>query len=238
MTTQRTEPATRAAGNGESVTAGPGRLHAEAIRSHVTPPDFDDLPQARKRGSIVSTALVKELRDRTGAGIMDSKRALEEAGGNLEKAAEILRQQGIARAGKKAGREARQGLVDTYIHAGGRIGSMVELNCETDFVARTDDFRSLAHDVAMQVVATSPRYVSPDEVGPREREAGLREHGDEKRFLETEVLLAQPFIRDPRRTIGDLVQEAIGKLGENIVIRRVMRFEVGEASSNATVASE
>jgi elongation factor Ts len=186
----------------------------------------------------VSTALVKELRDRTGAGIMDCKRALEEAGGNIEKATEILRQQGIARAGKKAGREARQGLVDTYIHAGGRIGSMVELNCETDFVARTEDFRSLAHDVAMQVVATSPRYVSPDEVSPSDREAGAREHGDERRFLETEVLLAQPFIRDPRRTIGDLVQEAIGKLGENIVVRRVTRFEVGEASGDGAATSE
>ena len=186
----------------------------------------------------MSTALVKELRDRTGAGIMDCKRALEETGGNLEKAVELLRQQGIAKAGQKAGREARQGLVDTYIHAGGRIGAMVELNCETDFVARTDDFRGLAHDVAMQVVATNPRYVSPDEVPDTARQAGVQEHGDEKRFLEAEVLLAQPFIRDPRRTIGDLVQEAIAKLGENIIIRRVTRFEVGEVSGDGVAASE
>ena len=186
----------------------------------------------------MSTSQVKELRERTGAGIMDCKRALEEAGGNLDKAVEILRQQGIARAGKKAGRAARQGLVDTYIHAGGRIGAMVELNCETDFVARTDDFRSLAREVAMQVAASSPRYVSADEVGASAREAGIREHGDEKRFLETEVLLSQTYIRDARRTVGDLVQEAIGKLGENIVVRRVARFEVGELSGSDAASEE
>ena|SRR3712207_5195278 len=186
----------------------------------------------------MSTTLVKELRELTGAGIMDCKRALDDSNGNLEKAAELLRQQGIAKAGKKAGREARQGLIDTYIHAGGRIAAMVELNCETDFVARTDDFRSLAHEIAMQVAATNPAWVNTEDVPEDALATGVKEFGDEKRFHEATVLLAQPFIKDSRRTVGELVQGAIGKLGENIVVRRAVRFEVGEMSGDGAAADE
>jgi elongation factor Ts len=175
----------------------------------------------------ITTQQVKELRDKTGAGIMDSKRALEESGGNIDRAIEILRQQGLAKADKKAGRVAAQGVVEPYIHAGGRIGAIVELNCETDFVARTADFQTLAHDLAMQVAATSPRYVSEDEI-PAEANAVLEsEFGDRKRVLESVSLLDQPFIKDPKFTIRDLIKAQIGKLGENIVVRRFARFEVG-----------
>lgn len=180
----------------------------------------------------MSTALVKELRDRTGAGIMECKRALDEADGNLDKAAEILRQQGIAKAGKKVGREARQGMIATYVHAGGRIAGMVEVNCETDFVARTDDFKALAHDLAMQVVAMNPTFISESDISPEAREAGIAQHGSEKGFLETEVLLNQTFIKDSRRSMNDLVQDAMAKMGENIVVRRAVRFEVGESSGD------
>lgn len=179
----------------------------------------------------MSTQMVKELRQQTGAGIMDCKRALEEAGGNVVKATEILRKQGLAKAEKKMGREAGQGLVHSYIHAGGRIGAMIELNCETDFVARTDDFRSLAHDLAMQAAAVPPRFMTADEVSDEDRKAGIAEFGDEKRFLETAVFMAQPFIKEPRRSIEDVVRDAISKVGENIVVRRVARFEVGEAAN-------
>ena len=170
---------------------------------------------------------VKELRERTGAGIMDCKRALEETGGDMERAAEILKQQGLARAEKKAGRAAMQGIVEPYIHAGGRIGAIVEVNCETDFVARTPDFRALAHDIAMQVAATSPRYVSADEISDDDVAALEQEFGDRKRALEVVSLLDQPFIKDPRVTVRDLIRSQIGKLGENIVVRRFARFEVG-----------
>lgn len=180
----------------------------------------------------MSASLVKELREKTGAGVMECKRALEEAGGSIDKAIEILRQQGVAKAGKKAGREARQGMVATYIHAGGRIGGMVEVNCETDFVARTDDFKALAHDLAMQVVAMNPRFVSVDDISAEDREAGIALHGSEKNFLENEVLLSQTFIKDSRRTMNDLVQDAVAKMGENIVVRRAVRYEVGEVSGD------
>jgi elongation factor Ts len=184
----------------------------------------------------MSTSLVKELREKTGAGVMECKRALDEANGNIDKAIEILRQQGIAKAGKKVGREARQGMVATYVHAGGRIGGMVEVNCETDFVARTDDFKSLAHDLAMQVVAMNPTYVSVEEIPDDARERGIAHYGSEKSFLESEVLLSQTFIKDSRRTMSDLVQDAMAKMGENIVVRRAVRFEVGEASGDAAAA--
>lgn len=186
----------------------------------------------------MSTELVKQLRSMTSAGVMDCKRALDEAGGNLEKAAEILRQQGLARAEKKMGRQASQGLVHTYIHAGGRIGAMIELNCETDFVARTDDFRALAHDLAMQAAAMPPRYVAEGEVSDEDRAAGVSEFGDEKRFLENTVFLSQPFIKEPRRSIDDVVRDAISRVGENIVVRRVARFEVGELVGNQEAEAE
>ena len=172
----------------------------------------------------ISATAVKELREKTGAGIMDCRRALEQAEGDMTRASELLREKGLARASKVAGRVANQGLIDTYIHAGGRIGAMVELNCETDFVARTDLFRSLAHDLAMQVAATAPRYLTTEEATA----AGSDGTGEET------ALLAQPFIKDPRHSIEDLVKEAIGKLGENIVVRRFVRFEVGAVDPGAS----
>lgn len=196
----------------------------------------------------VSAELVKELRARTGAGMMDCKRALDESGGDMEKAVEWLRQKGLATAAKKAGRVAAEGLVHSYIHAGGRIGVLVEVNCETDFVARTDEFRQFVHDVAMQVAATAPRYVRREDVPPeeleREREilrARTLEEGKppqvvdrivegrlEKQFFAQVCLLDQPFIRNPDVTVGQLVKETIAKLGENVVVRRFARFELGE----------
>lgn len=163
----------------------------------------------------VSAQKVKELREQTGAGIMDCKRALEAAGGDTAKAAEILKKQGLARAAKKAERVAGQGVIDAYIHAGGRIGAMVEINCETDFVARTDDFRRLVHDIAMQVAATSPKVV------------GNEPDLDTSNLGEEEILLKQPFIKDPSTTIEELVKNSIARVGENIVIRRFARFELG-----------
>lgn len=178
----------------------------------------------------ISASQVKELRELTGAGIMESKRALEETGGNIQKAVDVLRQRGLAKADKKSGRLAAQGLVEPYIHAGGRIGALVELNCETDFVARTEDFRDLAHDLAMQVAATNPRYLSEDDI-PESDWADLEsEFGDRKRAIEATVFLAQPFIKNPRVSINDLVRAGIGKLGENMVVRRFARFEIGELS--------
>ena len=175
----------------------------------------------------ISAAQVKELRELTGAGIMECKRALEESGGDIRKAEGIILQQGLAKADKKAGRAAQQGLVEPYVHGGGRIASLVEVNCETDFVARTDDFKSLAHDVAMQVAAMAPRYVSADEVPEAEWAELEREFGDRKKAAQAVCLLEQPFIKDPKQTIQDLNKAAIGKLGENVVIRRFARFEVG-----------
>ena len=157
---------------------------------------------------------VKKLRERTGAGIMDCRRALEETGGDEDRAAELLRQQGLERAEKKAGRETRQGLIEAYVHAGGRIGAMVELNCETDFVARNPQFRELAHEIAMQVAAMNPSRVG-DEPGPDGAPSG------------EEALLEQAYIRDPSKTIRDLVRSAIATFGENITIRRFARFELG-----------
>ena len=166
---------------------------------------------------VVSTEAVKELRERTGAGVMDCKRALEEVNGDLDKATEILRQRGLALAEAKAHRVTMQGLVECYIHAGGRIGAMVELNCETDFVARTDSFKALAHDLAMQVAAMGPLSISPDDLPP----------GAEGEPSEL-CLLLQPFIRDPAHTIQDLITEAIAQTKENIQIRRFARFELGQ----------
>lgn len=186
----------------------------------------------------MSATQVKELRDLTGAGVMDCKRALEESGGDIDAAMDILRRQGLAKAEKKMGRKAAEGLIEAYIHAGGRIGSMIELNCETDFVARTDDFKALAHDLALQAAAVPPTYVSESEISSEEREAGIREYGDERRFLESAVFLAQPFIKDQSRTVEEVIREAIGKLGENIVVRRISRFEVGEYSEEEASESE
>jgi elongation factor Ts len=175
----------------------------------------------------VSTAWVKEQRGRTGAGIMDCKRAHEESGGDIDRAVELLRRQGLSKAEKKAGREARQGLIQSYVHQG-RIGVLVEVNCETDFVARTDNFKTLAHELALQVAGASPKYVSADQISDAEREQWLRDYGSEKTFLEATVLMAQPSVRQSNRTIEELVRDAIATIGENIVVRRFVRFELGE----------
>ena len=160
---------------------------------------------------------IKALRDITGAGVMDSKKALEEAEGDLKRAEDILRQQGIASAAKKANRATNQGVIESYIHSGGRIGAMVEVNCETDFVARTDDFQALANNLAMQVAAMSPTYVDESDV-PEDQQADSAQ----------DCLMQQPFIREPSRTVQDMVNETVGKLGENIRVRRFKRFSLGE----------
>lgn len=157
-----------------------------------------------------TTELIKELREITGAGIMECKKALDDAVGDLTKAQQLIKERGLALAEKKAGREAGQGLIDSYVHAG-RIGAMIELNCETDFVARTDDFKTLAREIAMQVAATNPTRISSQEAST---------DGDVP-------LLDQPYIRDASRTVQDLVNETIAKVRENIVIRRFARFELG-----------
>jgi elongation factor Ts len=164
----------------------------------------------------VSAETVKKLRDLTGAGMLDCKKALEKTGGELDKAKEILRKRGLAIAEKKAAQETRQGLVEAYIHPDGRLGALVELNCQTDFVARTDGFRALAHELAMQVAATDPQHIAPDELP-----AGSDGNPEEL------CLLAQPFVRDPSRTIQDLINDTIAKTGENIRVRRFARFHLG-----------
>ncbi len=171
----------------------------------------------------ISPTQVKALREKTGAGVMDCKKALEAAGGDFDRATEILREKGAMTLAKKLERAANQGIVDTYIHAGGRIGAMVELNCETDFVARTEDFRRLAHDIAMQVAAMSPVYIRPDEVEGQDSP-------------EEQVLLKQAFIKDPKFTIEQLIHEAVSKLNENIQIRRFVRFEVGAGQAETNGA--
>jgi elongation factor Ts len=195
---------------------------------------------------------VKELRDKTGAGFMDCKKALSEAGGDLDQAVRWLREKGLAVAAKKAGRVTSEGLIGTYLHAGGRIGVLVEVNCETDFVAKTPDFQGLVKELAMQVAAASPalpRYVRREEVPPevveQEREiyraqaksSGKPDKVIEKivdgkvdKFLSDICLLEQPFIRDPEKTVKDIVAEAIAKLGENINVRRFARFQLGESA--------
>jgi len=183
----------------------------------------------------VTTEQIRTLREQTGAGIMDAKRALEQAEGDAKKATEILRQQGLAKAGKKSDRAVNEGLVDYYIHGQGRIGALVEINCETDFVARTEDFKALTHDIAMQVAAASPQYVTVDQIAEGDYAKLESDFGDRDAAIKAVVLLEQPFIKDPKKTIGDLVKEAISKLGENIVVRRVARFELGEEIGKAEI---
>lgn len=164
----------------------------------------------------IPASLVKELRERTAAGILDCKNALEEAGGDIERAIEVLKERGATIAEKKVHRATSQGLVECYIHAGGRIAAMVEVNCETDFVARTEVFKTLAHDLAMQVAATVPLAVDEEDF-PSDAEGNPEEL----------CLLRQPFIKDPARTVQQVVQDAITATGENIRVRRFARFELG-----------
>ncbi len=195
----------------------------------------------------ISAKVVKELRDKTGAGFMDCKKALEEANGDIEKAIEILKKKGIAKAAKKASRTASEGLIGSYIHHGGKIGVLVEVNCETDFVARTEDFKNLVNEIAMQIAASSPLYVKrediPEDVLEKEKEvfrAQALESGKPEKIIDKIVngkmekyykevcLLEQPYIRDDEKTVQDLINEAIAKLGENIVVKRFVRFVIGE----------
>ncbi len=164
----------------------------------------------------ISTEMVKELRSQSGAGIMECRNVLLEVKGDVEKALQILKEKGLIKAEKKAKRATAEGLVEAYIHIGGRIGAMVEVNCETDFVARTDEFKELAHNVAMQVAALSPQFITKEEV-PEGAEIEP----------ETACLLLQPYIRDPSKTVQDVVVETIAKVGENIKVSRFARFELG-----------
>ena len=167
----------------------------------------------------IPTSSIKELREQSGAGIMDCRKALLEAGGDMEKALDILKQRNLLLVEKKAKRSTTQGLVEAYVHTGGRIGALVEVNCETDFVGRTDEFKVLAHELAMQVTALCPQFISEEEIP----------EGDD---VEPQVacLLLQPYIKDPTKTIQDIINETIAKTGENIKVNRFARFELGESS--------
>lgn len=195
----------------------------------------------------VNASAVKELREKTGAGMLDCKKALEETNGDLTKAIEFLREKGLAAAANKAGRIATEGVVESYIHGGGRIGVIVEINCETDFVAKTDQFKEFARDIAMHIAASNPRYVRREEVAAEEIEKekeilkaqALNEGKPEKivekmvegrigKFYEEFCLMEQAFIKDPDKTIATLLNEKISTIGENITIRRFVRYELGE----------
>ncbi|MEL7566353.1 MAG: translation elongation factor Ts [Dehalobacterium sp.] len=202
---------------------------------------------------MITAAMVKELRERTGAGMMDCKKALTETDGNMDKAIEFLREKGLAAAAKKAGRIAAEGLVESYIHGGGRIGVLVEVNCETDFVAKTDEFRQLCRDIAMQVAASKPEFVSRDEIAQeviaKEKEIiraqALNEgkpanvvdkmvDGRIEKYYKEVCLLEQPFIKESDKTVQDLITEKISKIGENISVRRFVRFQVAEGIEKKT----
>ena len=195
----------------------------------------------------ITAALVKELRDRSGVGMMECKKALVETGGNIDKAFDYLRKAGAAKALKKEGREAKEGVVISYIHPGAKLGVLLELNCETDFVAKTEDFVNLGNDIAMHIAATDPLAVSSedisDEVIAKEKEiysdqakktnkpAKIIEkmvEGRLKKFFKENVLIEQDFVKDPNKTIKDIITDTVGKLGENIVVSRFGRFQLGE----------
>jgi elongation factor Ts len=197
----------------------------------------------------ITAALVKKLRDATGAGMMECKAALTEAGGNLDEATTILRKRGLATATKKAGRSTNEGIIGHYIHMGGKIGVLVEVNCESDFVARTEDFQNLAREIAMHIAAASPQYVRredvPADVVDRERAIYRSQMEGQNKppavidkivegklggFYEQVCLVDQPSVRDPKMTIGQLVQQAIAKMGENIAVPRFARFKLGETA--------
>jgi elongation factor Ts len=194
----------------------------------------------------ITTSMVKELREATAAGVLDCKKALEASGGDVEKAKAYLLEKGIAAAAKKANREVKEGLIEAYVHTGGRVGALIELDCETDFVARTEEFKALAHDLAMQIVAAKPLYLAPEDIPPevleeetnnyraQARDAGKPEHileriveGKLQKYYQEACLMRQPFIRDDDLTVQDVLTQTIAKLGENIVVRRFARFELG-----------
>ena len=195
----------------------------------------------------ITASDVKTLREKTGAGMMDCKKALTEANGDMEKAIELLREKGLAAAVKKSGRIAAEGIVDSYIHLGGKIGVLLEVNCETDFVAKTDEFRALVKDIAMQIAAANPKYLRKEDVDTAElekereilRAQALNEGKPEKivdkmvegriqKYYKEVCLLEQPFVKDPDKSVQDLVTEKIAKIGENISVRRFARYEMGE----------
>lgn len=192
----------------------------------------------------ISAKQVNELRQKTGTGLLECKKALTEAGGDIEKAETILRKKGVATAAKKAGRATSEGLIESYIHLGGKVGVLLEINCETDFVAKTDDFKALARDICLQIAAAMPLYVSREEVPSEEIErekeiaasqaAGKPPHAVDKivegkldKYFAGICLLEQPFVKNPDLTIRDLLNEKVSKLGENIVIRRFVRYQIG-----------
>ncbi len=194
-----------------------------------------------------TTEQIKKLRELTGAGVLDAKRTLEQYNGDFDKALAVLKEKGLKAAEKKAERVARQGMVEAYVHAGGKIGVLVEVNCETDFVAATNEFKQLAHDLALQIAASKPRYVSVNDIPAEELEAQKKIYADAARAegkpealierivqgkldaaLNETVLLRQPFIRDESLTVHDVIQGVIARVGENIVVRRFVRFELGE----------
>ena len=196
---------------------------------------------------MVTASMVKELRERTGAGMLDCKKALEKTGGDIEKAIDLLREKGLAAAAKKAGRITAEGMVGSYIHMGGRIGVLIEVNCETDFVAKTEGFKDFVKNMAMQVAASKPLYVSRDEVpgdvlekerqilrqqaineGKPEKIADKMVEGRIEKFFKETCLLEQPYIRDPEVSVQQVLTETIAKIGENISIRRFVRYEMGE----------
>lgn len=196
----------------------------------------------------VSIEDIKRLKELTGVGMTDAKKALVEVDGDFDKALEAMRKKGLTKAEKKGEREARQGVVDAYLHSG-RIGVVVEVNCETDFVARTEDFKNFVHDIAMHIAAASPEYVTSEEIPAEIRDKKLAElseaaknegkpadmidkivSGQVEKYFAEKVLLSQPFIKNPDQTIGDLLKETIAKLGENMVIRQFSRIELGEIS--------
>ena len=202
--------------------------------------------------SAISASVVKELRDMSGAGMMDCKKALTEASGNLEQAIDILRKSGAAKARKKSGRSTKEGIILPYIHPGSKLGVLIEINCETDFVAKTDDFQNLSKDIAMHIAASAPMSISREEIPSdtldREKEiytdqakqSGKPENIIEKmidgrlnKFYQENVLLEQTFVKDPDKTVQDLITDIVAKLGENIIISRFSRFQLGEKTNNS-----
>jgi elongation factor Ts len=193
---------------------------------------------------MIPADIIKQLRERTGVGILECKNALVEAGGNIESACEILRKKGIAKAVSKSGREAKEGVVISYVHPGSKIGVLVEINCETDFVARTDEFQRMAKDIAMQVAASSPQYLTPGDIPPdvleKEREILKASSGNKpenilakivegklEKFYSQVCLMRQPFIKEEKVTVEEYIKGNIAKLGENIVVKRFVRYELG-----------